>query len=270
MLARRGDFVAGIVGWRPDAATAVDDPFAGINYADSMGPIGGEQVTRFVPETPLRRRIDWGSSWGMLALAVGGAGLAGGLYPLVLALVKLTLDAGLGGSPDGAELAAFVLLGGMVGFCLALIVAINVAIFAALVGWTSGIASKSIWFASLIGGWSGFLATHMTLDVFPTSNMWILVGLATVTGQVGSAWAVWRYRRAHESPTAGAVPDDSRFGLRQMFGATTAVALLFASLRAFGASPDLMATVWLAIGLQAAMIGLGFFLNAWRVVKSAN
>lgn len=221
-------------------------------------------MTRLARKRPGHRQIDFDSSWGVFALAVGGAALAGGAYPLLLAIVKLSTGTGLGGSPDGAELACFALTGGIAGFCLALVVATHLAVFVGLVGWICGIAPKSIWFASLIGGWTGFLASQLMLDIFRMGNVLILVGVATATGQVGSAWAVWFDQRPRKIRITPANARDSRIGLRQMFGITTAIAVLAALGSSIEISTPVYSTLWLAIAIQATNIALWSFYSSRR------
>jgi hypothetical protein len=92
---------------------------------------------------------------GMLSLAVGGTALAGGFFPIVILVAKLLASVIFGDRFSEGEPAVFVLLGGMVGFALALGIGLVIAIAAGVVAWLCSIQGGTVWFESLVGGWTG-------------------------------------------------------------------------------------------------------------------
>ena len=114
-----------------------------------------------------------------------GDGIAGEAFPLVLGLCELAFGfSGPLSISDGGYLFAFALLGGMVGGVLALALSVPVAVLAGAIAWLSRITARDVWFASLVGGWTGYFATHLILESFPMDfSHWIIIGLAVAVGR---------------------------------------------------------------------------------------
>lgn len=202
---------------------------------------------------------DFISVAGMLSLAVLGTALAGGVFPLVLGLCELLF--GFSGAiriSDGGYFFGFALVGGMVGGFLALQLSLPVAMFAGIVAWLSRITGRDVWFASLVGGWTGYFATHLMLESFPIDfSHWIVIGLAVAVGQIGAGgFVLWSRRTLEVNPVPAQGESELRFGLRQLFGITTAVALLAAFSQAFKINEWAHAPTSFAAAIQAAIIAI--------------
>ncbi|MBA4107688.1 MAG: hypothetical protein C0485_18295 [Pirellula sp.] len=206
--------------------------------------------------------FDFTATVGMLSLAVGGTALAGGAFPIVIVIADaagMLLKSRAGPVTDPT---AIIILGGMVGFMFALVVGFLLAIVALLVAWLCSLPAGTVWFESLVGGWAGFFATHALLLGGQQNDALVLLGLAVVTGQVGAGGAVFWYRRQKRpasEPTA-----EGRVGLRQLFGITTAIALLAALARGIELDSLVYSTLWLAVAIQSSLIALWYFWCSWR------
>jgi hypothetical protein len=203
----------------------------------------------------------------MLALALTGTVLGGAAFPTVLVLIDIALGLGIHPrSSDGAYFVAYAMLGGMVGAMIAGGVGLVVATFAAVIAWLSGISHRDVWFASLVGGWTGFFAAHMMFSSSPRAmHLQTIVALATVIGQVGAGGCVLATRKLG-GVRLQPVDDhsESRIGLRRLFGITTAVAVLAAVSPAFQGSGLTDAALGLAAVIQAGVIGLALALGRIR------
>jgi hypothetical protein len=208
----------------------------------------------------------------MLALALAGTALAGVAYPAVLSLVELVVGLGISsGGFDGGFHFAFALLGGMVGGMIALGLGLVVATFAGVIAWLSGISQRDVWFASLVGGWTGFFAAHMMFSSSPRHlHLPTLVALAVITGQIGAGGCVLATRKLG-GVRLRPVDDqlESRIGLRQLFGITTAVAILAAVTQTFQGSGLTYAALGLAAVIQAGVIGLALAVARIREAARA-
>jgi hypothetical protein len=206
--------------------------------------------------------FDLTATAGMLSLAVGGTALAGSAFPIVMVMadaVGLLVKAPAGPVTDAP---AIIILGGMVGFMVALVVGFLLGVIALLVAWLCSLPAGTVWFESLVGGWSGFFATHALLLGLEPNDAHLLLGLAVVTGQLGAGGAVFLYRRqrrpAHE------VAPEGRVGLRQLFGITTSIALLAALARGIELDSLVYSTLWLAVAIQSGLIAIWYFWCARR------
>lgn len=195
----------------------------------------------------------------MLGLAIIGTTLAGAAYPLVIGLCDLVF--GMTNAvpiPDGGYLFAFALLGGLVGGGLAFCVSLPVAIFAGAIAWLSRITARDVWFASLVGGWTGYFATHLMLESLRIDFWhWVAIGLAVAMGQIGAGgFVVWARRTLEVKPVPSHGESELRFGLRQLFGITTSVALLAAFSEALKINQWAHAPTIFATAIQAAIIAI--------------
>jgi hypothetical protein len=96
---------------------------------------------------------------GMLSVAVIGTALAGGIFPAVI-VVSGYVASLLNASTDPVvDPAGTIIVGGMVGFTLALSVGFLLAVIAILVAWLCSLPAGAVWFESLVGGWTGFFTT---------------------------------------------------------------------------------------------------------------
>jgi hypothetical protein len=225
--------------------------------------------------SPPRRYIEGGpfeAVVGMLALALTGTALAGIAYPAVLSLVDLIVGLGISSRGfDGSFHVAFALLGGMVGGMIALALGIVVATFAGVIAWLSGITHRDVWFASLVGGWTGFFAAHMMFSSSPRAmHLPTIVALAVITGQIGAGGCVLAVRKLG-GVRLRPVDDqsESRIGLRQLFGITTAVAILAAVSQTFQGSGLTYGALGLAAVIQAGVIGLALAVGRIREAVGA-
>jgi hypothetical protein len=216
-------------------------------------------------EVAARRRRGEGADYdfepviGMLSMAIFGTALAGAAFPLVLGLCELAF--GFGGPlriADGGFLFAFALLGGMVGGVLALFLSVPVALFAGVVAWLSRITERDVWFASLVGGWTGYFATHVVLESLPMDfSHWVVIGLAVTIGQIGAGGIIlWARRTLELNPASSQGESEVRFGLRQLFGITTSIALLAAFSEALKINQWAHAPTTFAATIQAAVIAI--------------
>ena len=210
--------------------------------------------------------FDFTATAGMLSLAVAGTALAGGAFPIVIVLADALFKAA-GSQPlsfvgPASEAAALIMLGWMVGFMFALVVGFLLAIIAMLVAWLCSLPAGTVWFESLVGGWAGFFATHSLLLGLEPTYAHLLLGLGVVTGQLGAGGTVFLYRRRRRS--ANEAPPEGRVGLRQLFGITTAIALLAALARGIELDSLVYSTLWLAVAIQSGLIALWYFWCARR------
>jgi hypothetical protein len=204
---------------------------------------------------------------GMLGLAIVGTTLAGVAYPLVIGLVDLAFGmTSAVPTPDGGYLFAFALLGGMVGGLLAFCVSLPVAMFAGAIAWLSRITARDVWFASLVGGWTGYFATHLMLESLRIDFWhWVAIGLAVVVGQIGAGgFVIWTQRRQAVNPVPSDGESELRFGLRQLFGITTAVALLAAFSEALKINQWAHAPTSFAAAIQATIIAIALAVRHAR------
>ena len=206
--------------------------------------------------------FDFAATTGMLSLAVGGTALAGSAFPIVMVIadaVGLLFKPPAGPVTDAP---AIIILGGMVGFVFALVAGFLLGIIALLVAWLCSLPAGTVWFESLVGGWAGFFATHALLLNREPNDAYLLLGLAILTGQLGAGGAVLLYRRqqrpAHEAAA------EERVGLRQLFGITTAIALLAALAGGIELNSLVYSTLWLAVAIQSGVIALWYFWCARR------
>jgi hypothetical protein len=207
--------------------------------------------------------FDFTATAGMLSIAVGGTALAGGAFPIVMVVADAIGNHLVNGSSrPAADAVAIIILGGMVGFMFALVVGFLLAIIALLVAWLCSLPAGTVWFESLVGGWAGFFATHALLEGLQPKNAHLLLGLAVVTGQLGAGGAVLVYRRQRRSANEAA--PEGRVGLRQLFGITTAIALLAALARGIELDSLVYSTLWLAVAIQSSLIALWYFWCARR------
>lgn len=206
--------------------------------------------------------FDFTATVGMLSLAVGGTALAGGAFPIVMVAADAAGNLATGSSRPAADAVAIIILGGMVGFMFALVVGFLLALVAMLVAWLCSLPAGTVWFESLVGGWAGFFATHGLLESLQPNNAHLLLSLAVVTGQLGAGGAVFLYRRQRR-PADETAPE-GRVGLRQLFGITTAIALLAALARGIELDSLVYSTLWLAVAIQSSLIALWYFWCARR------
>ena len=204
---------------------------------------------------------------GMLSLAVGGTALAGGAFPIVMVAADAAGNLATGSSRPAADAVAIIILGGMVGFMFALVVGFLLALVAMLVAWLCSLPAGTVWFESLVGGWAGVFATHGLLEGLQPNDAHLLLGLAVVTGQLGAGGAVFLYRRQRRSANESA--PEGRVGLRQLFGITTAIALLAALARGIELDSLVYSTLWLAVAIQSSLIALWYFWCARRPRRRA-
>lgn len=202
--------------------------------------------------------FDFTATAGMLSIAVGGTALAGGASPIVMVVADAVGNHFVNGlSRPASDAVAVIILGGMVGFMVALVVGFMLAIIAMLVAWLCGLPAGTVWFESLVGGWAGFFATHALLKGLQPEGPHLLLGLVVVTGQLGAGGAVFLYRRQRRS--AHETAPEGRVGLRQLFGITTAIALLAALARGIELDSLVYSTLWLAVAIQSGLIALWYF-----------
>lgn len=210
--------------------------------------------------------FDFTATTGMLSLAVAGTAFAGGAFPIVMvvagAIGTLVNSPSKPMAGPFADAAAIIILGGMVGFIVALVVGFLLGLIALLVAWLCSLPAGTVWFESLVGGWAGFFAAHALLGGMQPGILRLMLGLAVVTGQLGAGGAVFLHRRrrqrAHEATPEG------RVGLRQLFGITTAIALLAALARGIELDSLVYSTLWLAVAIQSGLIALWYFWCARR------
>ncbi|HEX6961358.1 MAG TPA: hypothetical protein VF175_05790 [Lacipirellula sp.] len=163
----------------------------------------------------------------MMVLALAGAVVAGAAFPTVFGLGLLVLGHDSAWLSDGGYFFAFALLGGMVGGMIAFIVSIPVLAFAIVLAWLLRVSARDVWFASLIGGWTGFFAVSLFIDPLPPQPIdQAVIVMAVVCGQSGAGGMVLLARRKSGLFLADGGP--MRFSLRRLFGLTTAVAILAA------------------------------------------
>ena len=205
--------------------------------------------------------FDFTATVGMLSVAVGGTALAGGVFPMVMVVADAVGNLTTGSTRPAADAVAIIILGGMVGFMFALVVGFLLAIIAMLVAWLCSLPAGTVWFESLVGGWAGFFATHALLEGLRPNDAMMLLGLAVVTGQVGAGAAVFTVRRRRPASEA---PPEGRVGLRQLFGITTAIAVLAAIGSSIEVDSLVYSTLWLALAIQSSMIALWYFWCARR------
>lgn len=206
--------------------------------------------------------FDFTATVGMLSIAVGGTALAGGAFPIVMVAADAVGNLANGSSRPAADAVAIIILGGMVGFMFALVLGFLLAIVALLVAWLCSLPAGTVWFESLVGGWAGFFATHGLLEGLQPNDAHLLLGLAVGTGQLGAGGAVFLYCRRRRS--ANEAPPEGRVGLRQLFGITTAIALLAALARGIELDSLVYSTLWLAVAIQSGLIALWYFWCARR------
>lgn len=206
--------------------------------------------------------FDFTATVGMLSLAVGGTALAGGAFPIVMVAADAAGNLATGSSRPAADAVAIIILGGMVGFMVALVVGFLLALVAMLVAWLCSLPAGTVWFESLVGGWAGFFATHGLLEGLQPNDAYLLLGLAVATGQVGAGGAVFFYRRQRRP--VNEAPPEGRVGLRQLFGITTAIALLAAIGSGIKLDSLVYSTLWLAVAIQSGLIALWYFWCARR------
>lgn len=207
--------------------------------------------------------FDFTATAGMLSLAVAGTAFAGGAFPSVMVVADAIGNYVVNGpSRPASNVVAVIILGGMVGFMVALVVGFLLGIIALLVAWLCSLPAGTVWFESLVGGWAGFFATHGLLDGLQPNDAYLLLGLAVVTGQLGAGGAVFQYRRRRR--LASEATPEGRVGLRQLFGITTAIALLAALARGIEIDSLVYSTLWLAVAIQSGLIALWYFWCARR------
>jgi hypothetical protein len=202
--------------------------------------------------------FDFTATAGMLSLAVAGTALAGGAFPIVMVVADAAGNHLIGGSSrPAADAVAIIILGGMVGFMVALAVGFLLALLALLVAWLCSLPAGTVSFESLVGGWAGFFATHGLLGGMQPNEAYLLLGLAVVIGQLGAGGAVFQYRWRRRP--ANEIAPEGRVGLRQLFGITTAIALLAALARGIELDSLIYSTLWMAVAIQSGLIALWYF-----------
>ncbi len=243
--------------------TAKMPPIAPTPDATPPAPIAGDDRR---PASKVSD-YDFESVIWMLSVAIWGTALAGAAFPLILGICELAFGfSGPVGISDLAFLFPFGLLGGMVGGMLALTLSVPVAVFAGVVAWLSRINGRDVWFASLVGGWTGYFATHLILESFPMDfSHWVVIGLAVAVGQIGAGGLViWARRRHEEMPVPIPAESEMRFGLRQLFGITTAVAILVALGEALRIDEWAHAPTSFAAAIQATIIAVAVAVRHFR------
>lgn len=212
--------------------------------------------------TAANEPFDMERTTGMLVIAVGGTALAGGAFPIVMVIARFAVKLLTSQTPPPVnDAAAIIIIGGMVGFILALTTGCVLAIVAMLIAWLCSLPAGTVWYESLVGGWAGFFATHALLDGLQSNDSHLLLGLAVVTGQVGAGGAVFLVRRRRPANVAA---QEGRVGLRQLFGITTAIALLAALARGIELDSLVYSTLWLAVAIQSGLIAVWYFWCARR------
>jgi hypothetical protein len=145
------------------------------------------------------------------------------------------------------------MIGWLFGTYLVATVAMVIACVLACYAWLLGIGGRRVWYASLVGGWTGFLITSRSL-LGAQSEALVLVLAATWWGQGGAAWCAANVQR-REASLNGATPGgESQFRLRQLFGMTTAVCLTAAILGMLSLTPRGYGLLLMGIGLQFVAI----------------
>jgi hypothetical protein len=150
----------------------------------------------------------------------------------------------------------------MLAFCVSL----PVAMFAGAIAWLSRITARDVWFASLVGGWTGYFATHLMLESLRIDFWhWVAIGFAVAVGQIGAGgFVLWARRRQAVKPVLSQGESELRFGLRQLFGITTAVALLAAFSEAFKINQWAHAPTSFAAAIQATIIAIALAVRHAR------
>ena len=247
------------------AATAVRDAPLPSRYAGITRRQGAWMSDASTP-TAAGEPFDFTATVGMLSIAVGGTALAGGAFPIVMVAAGAIGNVVNGSLRPIAGLVvdavAIIILGGMVGFMIALVVGFLLGLIALLVAWLCSLPAGTVWFESLVGGWAGFFSTHTLLEGLQPNDSYLLLGLAVVTGQLGAGGAVFLYRRQRRSANEAA--PEGRVGLRQLFGITTSIALLAALARGIELDSLVYSTLWLAVAIQSGLIALWYFWCARR------
>jgi len=237
---------------------------------DSNGPLRAADATDATRRTSGAEAPSFESVVGMLSLAVVGTTLAGAAFPLILGVCIHAMRLGSGWISDGGYFFSFVLLGGMIGGMLAFTVSLPVALLAGVIAWLSRISTRDVWFASLVGGWTGFFATHLVLEALPSEMSYLTItGIAVITGQLGAGGFICgfiaRMRQKHgRSSAACDASPGVRIGLRQLFGITTSVALVAAFSQSLKENERAYASMGYAAVIQAAVIGIAIAVKARR------
>jgi len=233
--------------------------------------------------------------WSSIAL---GIILAGGVYPIVLALIAALVGVILD-PPSIPELIGtvviltiYALISAVIGLIWTNVVVVATLPAMLLVVWSLGMRGSLIWFGAFWGGLVGFAAVLPFLLVLPVADELIVslaVGpaLTTVLGQLGGAWGGRRatrridwYQRAlaqasvidaaeasepaeckHGGDDVWAKPVWFQFGIRHLMWAAVWLSVLLSLIRLLGLPFEFILPLlggWL--GYQAATLWLGGML----------
>jgi hypothetical protein len=213
-----------------------------------------------VPAAPPRAPTRQDELARLIFAGAAGTALAAATFPAVLLPWAWWADALGPPSPSGDGL--MVLFAWVFGTYLVATVAGAMACLLALAAWVVGLGGRRIWFASLVGGSTGFAFSWPALLVFQPESL-VQTAAATWWGQAGAAWCASRTLRLAPPASDAAPPGGSRFGLRQLFAATTAVCLAAAVLGSLQVTLRGYGLILAGIGLQLFAIGVAGTAAPW-------
>ena len=214
---------------------------------DQTSPMGGKSFS-----APLRGPAEAGSlalQWG-----IAGTTIAGGLFPTAIALLMLVDQAwGRPYPPAGFLLAT---LGGLFGVFIAGCTAVVMFMIAWVVQTLCGLHRFSTLIAAIVGGWTGFAANFSLTMSLVNEPTYVVLATAMLMGQAGGALtAVAARRRMAAGMDQVEHLVKNQIQLRQLFGVTTAVAVVAAILAGLPLTPYCKGAIGYGAALQAVTLG---------------
>lgn len=122
---------------------------------DTLSPTSDVDALRWRAKYANDRPSDYESLVVLLWRAVAGTALAGFAFPTVMTLAGICTGRLSLGEAIALLMASVVLMGVPSGF-VAFVASLPVTVVAGIVGRLMGVTERDAWFASLVGGWSGF------------------------------------------------------------------------------------------------------------------
>jgi hypothetical protein len=198
-----------------------------------------------------------------LASGCFGTVIAGGLFPIALSMLLLIDPEWASPYPDKAALLAT--LGIVFGVFFAAWVGFFLFIIAGVAQTACGLHRRCVAIAAMPGGWTGFVANYAVSDSMRSAPTYIVLAVAMVMGQLGGGWGAAKARRRMAAAVPSAEPSSTKqFRLRELFGVTTAVAVLAAVVAAWPLTPHCRQAIGFGAGMQAVTLGGWFLLRRTR------
>jgi hypothetical protein len=218
-------------------------------------------------------RLDqaYGYLFSLQVLGLGGATLAGVAYPLTLQVFEIVFSNATWAQYID-DLFGLATLGGLCGGAIALAMGLPITLITTLIGSATGVRGCHVWFACLLGGWTGFFALQAFLIISALFHgggpMWselAVVGLAVSLGQIGAGVAAWRGMRrrlvgADENPTL-------RVRANDLFGIAILLVLMAAPCLPFWDDGRIFRQFLLAVAIQLLLLLVGCVVERRRKLR---